>query len=272
MASFFQPKYNVEPSRRANVELVLTDDSSSDYDDDVSSLEGSLDCSVISDVTTGTFESLGQALYQMVDRWYAVHLVREIDGERDGGTPSSSSSPHLDEPPPKFSPLQTSHGLSISVVVDSSWQDPALEVVPTDRVEDIMPLWKSEWTRDLAEWEERRKSPLAIDAELERSRTHDIDSLPTYLPLDRVLQSDVTDRNRGDVSILPPSEVSTNEWNEKWARFVQEKEHVKFNEIAIEVCLSHKFVCLVCHFVFSVSDRCTVNTRRVEHRPTIERW
>ena len=246
MASLFQPKYNVESSHGADGELVLTDDSSSDYDDDASSLGGSLDCSVISDVTTGTFESLGQAIYQMVDRWYAVRLVREIDAERDDCT-----SRHPDEPPPIFSPLQSSHGLSISVVVDSSWQDPALEVVHTDRVEDIMPQWKSEWTRDLVEWEERRRSSLvAIDAELECSRTPDIGALPTDPPSDRMVQSDVINSNPGDVSIVPTSKVSTttNQWNEKWARFIHEKEHDKFNEIAVEVCLSHDSVCKDCHF------------------------
>jgi hypothetical protein len=255
MASFFIPKPYLEPSRMANGDLVLTDDSSNDYDDDVLSLEGSSECSVFSDVTTGTFASMGQTLYRMVDMWH-VQLGRDANCEREDGTSSSSSPFELDLPehPPHFSPLQTAHGLSISVVDYCSWQGPSLEVVPTKSVDGIMPLWRSEWTRDRAEWEERRKSLLATDLELERSRTHEderIDSMRSNTPLDRRSQSDVVaDRNRrvvqsivsaatGNASIiLPPSEVSTNEREEKWAIFVQEKEKIKFNEVVIEVCLS----------------------------------
>ncbi|KAL3777547.1 hypothetical protein ACHAW5_010805 [Stephanodiscus triporus] len=45
--------------------------------------------------------------------------------------------------------------------------------MPTEGVDGIMTLWRNEWTRDRAEWEERRKGLLATDMELRRSRTHD---------------------------------------------------------------------------------------------------
>ena len=227
MASLFIPRHYVEPSCMEDSELVLTDVSTNDYDDDELSFEGSSNSSVLSDVTTGTFTSLGQKLYHMMDKWHAYQLRGEANSKRDDESPSSqpngSDLPH-------FSPLQTPHGLSISMV-DCSWQGPSIEIVPTDSIEDIMPLWKSEWTRDHAEWEEQRKGLLAIDDELKRSRTHGrIDSLPTNHPLDCKSQSDL------DTSInLPPSEVSMNEWN----KFVQEKEKIKFNEVAIEVCSSY---------------------------------
>lgn len=245
MASLFIPRHYVEPLCMEDGELVLTDVSTNEYDDDELSLEGSSNSSVLSDVTTGTFTSLGQTLYQMMDKWHAYKLRGEAKIKRDDESPSSQPNggdlPH-------FSPLQTPHGLSISMV-DCSWQGPSIEVVPTDSIEDIMPLWKSEWTRDHAEWEEQRKGLLAIDDKLKRSRTHGrIDSLPTNPPLDCRSQSDlandrdgrslqsIVNSTTGNASInLPPSEPSMNEWN----KFVQEKEKIKFNEVAIEVCSSY---------------------------------
>jgi hypothetical protein len=254
MTSFFIPRHYVQSSCMADGELVLTDDSTNDYDDDVLSSEGSSNSSVISDVTTGpttgTFSSLGQTLYQMVDKWHAYQFRREANRKRDDD-PSSSLPIGGDLPiehtehPPYFSPLQTPHGLSISMV-NSSWQGPSIEVVPTDCVEDIMPLLKSAWTRDRAEWEEQRKSLLAIDADLKRSSTHGgerIDSLPTSPPLDFRSQSDLVTNcamlsTTGNSRInLPLCKVSMNEWK----IFVQEKEKIKFNEVAIVVCSLYCF-------------------------------
>ena len=238
MASLFTPRHYVEPSCMADGELVLTDDSTNDYDDDVLSLEGSSNGSVLSDVTTGTFASLGHTLYRLVDKWHAYQLRGEASSKRDGDT--SSSLPNggdlpfeLTKFPPHFSPLLTPHGVSISMA-DCSWQGPSIEVVPTDSIEDIMPLWKSERTRDNAEWEERRKGLLAIDDELKRSRSQS--DLVTDREC-RVPQRTVPSTT-GKASInLPPFEVLMNEWN----KFFQEKENNKFNEVAIEVC---SFYCL----------------------------
>ena len=72
--------------------------------------------------------------------------------------------------PPHFTPLPTSHHLSISSV-ESSWTGPSFEVVLTDSVNDLLPSWKKDWTRERAEWEEKRKSLLAKDIELKRSRS-----------------------------------------------------------------------------------------------------
>lgn len=72
--------------------------------------------------------------------------------------------------PPHFTPLPTSHHLSISSV-ESSWLGPSFEVVFTDSVNDLLPSWKNDWTRDRAEWEEKRKSLQTKDIELKRSRS-----------------------------------------------------------------------------------------------------
>ena len=52
-----------------------------------------------------------------------------------------------------------------------------MEVVPTDNLNDILPLWNEEWDKDKLEWEEIRKKQqqgmeLRRDLEFQRSRTH----------------------------------------------------------------------------------------------------
>ena len=193
---------NVHNAPSAEEDAVDLNDSSSDDDSDAESSEsshsGSSNDSVASDATTAShddYASLGgggdgdgattattgeeyddgdlRTLNRLVNKLHAAELRRERRRKHDGADvdcvddlPSTLPPPGT---PPRFSPLHTPHGLSVSSV--ESWRGPSLEVVPTECVDGIMPLWRSEWTRDRAEWEERRR---IVDVEvLRRSRTHD---------------------------------------------------------------------------------------------------
>ncbi|KAL9185092.1 hypothetical protein ACHAXT_002869 [Thalassiosira profunda] len=122
-----------------------------------------------------------QTLNQLVHKLHAAELRREAEkyGQCPGSPVSLTSDgadcpstpvdlpAELPEHPPHFSPLQSAHRLSISAV--ESWRGPSLEIVPTDSVNDILPLWNAQWSDDRAEWEERRKSIREMD--FRRSRT-----------------------------------------------------------------------------------------------------
>ena len=191
---------NADNAPSADEDAVdLTDSSSDDSDaeSNESSQGGSSNDSVASDATTAShddYASLGEGgddggattaaiweeydggdlrtLNRLVNKLHAAELRRERrrkhydDADCADDLPSALPPPGT---PPRFSPLHTPHGLSVSSV--ESWRGPSLEVVPTECVDGIMPLWRSEWTRDRAEWEERRR---IVDVEqLRRSRTHD---------------------------------------------------------------------------------------------------
>jgi hypothetical protein len=172
--------------------------SSDDDDSDQDSYDGSHDGqhSVLSGATNDTSfsgivdeytEGDLQTLNQLVNKLHAAELQREAKKQQanhrhrvdDEPTKPSCSTPidfpsELPEnPPPHFSPLQSSHHLSVSAV--DSWQGSSIEIVPTENVATIMPQWNNEWSRDRLEWEEqRRKSLVVIDddmTEIKRSRT-----------------------------------------------------------------------------------------------------
>eukprot|EP00581_Thalassiosira_minuscula_P008899 CAMPEP_0183707060 /NCGR_PEP_ID=MMETSP0737-20130205/3735_1 /TAXON_ID=385413 /ORGANISM="Thalassiosira miniscula, Strain CCMP1093" /LENGTH=907 /DNA_ID=CAMNT_0025934635 /DNA_START=147 /DNA_END=2870 /DNA_ORIENTATION=- len=140
-----------------------------------------------------------QTLNQLVNKLHAADMARQkknrtpkIKNHRKTSSASSTmmtrhaemrnnnGSPHspvdlpseLPEHPPHFSPLQSSHHLSISSV--NSWRGPSLEIVPTEDVADILPLWESQWTSERLEWEhERRRRLLQLQPRdaFQRSRT-----------------------------------------------------------------------------------------------------
>lgn len=171
-----------------------SDEDDSDQDSDDGSHDGQH--SVLSGATNDTSfsgivdeytEGDLQTLNQLVNKLHAAELQREAKKQQanhrhridDEPTNASCSTPidfpsELPEnPPPHFSPLQSSHHLSVSTV--DSWQGSSIEIVPTENVATIMPQWNDEWSRDRLEWEEqRRKSLVVLDddmTEIKRSRT-----------------------------------------------------------------------------------------------------
>lgn len=137
---------------------------------------------VIGDYNDGDLQTLNQ----LVNKLHAFELAKENASKTPRTKnskrrippppPPASSSPPPDLPselpvdPPHFSPLQSDHRLSISSV--DSWRGPSLEVVPTEDVEHLLPLWKSQWKTDRREWEERRRYAEEAAFQFKRSRTH----------------------------------------------------------------------------------------------------
>lgn len=168
-------------------EYSSSSDSDDDDDDDDDSNNNNDALSAISDsdmISLGEYDDGDlRTLNSLVNKLHAADIKRKRDNDRRrikeaeedgvGGQIIDDDIPSQlpPNPPPHFSPLQTSHRLSISAV--ESWRGESIEVIPTDSVKEILPKWNQEWKSDRLEYEERRKKSIKKlqELQLKRSRT-----------------------------------------------------------------------------------------------------